>query len=384
MPSSTVSTQEFATSLSRVPCAGLADPQGARADRVEDRGRAGAGRPRARRRAPPAHRPRRASWCRARARRRTPGRAPRRARPAARCPRRRRWTAAAAPRRRPARRGPRPARTRPTSVSKSMVITTSAPRTASAAESATVAPASASGSALSRVRFQTRSGIPAAAMLRAIPAPIVPVPSSATVGWSVIWCPSFGWGEVVVVSTCPRLRVPAPDVCPVPQQVRRRRPFPARSDRRSRQAVAGPGGHPAGRLHVAARRHHRQRRGAVDPARAARLVRVDPVDRVRLRPDVRAHAGRRRPARRRGRPAPDVPGRAGRSSRSPARPPGWRPTSACWWSARLLQGAAAGLLTPQNSGLIQQLFSGEERGRAFGLFGTTVGVPRPSGRSSAG
>ena len=42
--------------------------------------------------------------------------------------------------------------------------------------------------------------------------------------------------------------------------------------------------------------------------------------------------------------------------------------------ARLLQGAAAGLLTPQNSGLIQQLFSGEERGRAFGLFGTTVGV----------
>jgi EmrB/QacA subfamily drug resistance transporter len=42
--------------------------------------------------------------------------------------------------------------------------------------------------------------------------------------------------------------------------------------------------------------------------------------------------------------------------------------------ARLLQGAAAGLLTPQNSGLIQQLFTGEERGRAFGLFGTTVGV----------
>ena len=43
-------------------------------------------------------------------------------------------------------------------------------------------------------------------------------------------------------------------------------------------------------------------------------------------------------------------------------------------AARLLQGAAAGLLTPQNSGLIQQLFRGEERGRAFGLFGTTVGV----------
>lgn len=40
--------------------------------------------------------------------------------------------------------------------------------------------------------------------------------------------------------------------------------------------------------------------------------------------------------------------------------------------ARLLQGAAAGLLTPQNSGLVQQLFRGAERGRAFGLFGFTV------------
>src|SRR3954463_12221244 len=47
--------------------------------------------------------------------------------------------------------------------------------------------------------------------------------------------------------------------------------------------------------------------------------------------------------------------------------------------ARLLQGAAAGLLTPQNSGLIQQLFRGAERGRAFGLFGTTVGVSAASG-----
>ena len=42
--------------------------------------------------------------------------------------------------------------------------------------------------------------------------------------------------------------------------------------------------------------------------------------------------------------------------------------------ARLAQGAAAGLLTPQNSGLIQQLFRGAERGRAFGLFGLTVSV----------
>lgn len=43
-------------------------------------------------------------------------------------------------------------------------------------------------------------------------------------------------------------------------------------------------------------------------------------------------------------------------------------------AARLLQGAAAGMLSPQNSGLIQQLFRGEERGRAFGVFGATVGV----------
>ncbi|GAA4756424.1 MFS transporter [Nocardioides endophyticus] len=42
--------------------------------------------------------------------------------------------------------------------------------------------------------------------------------------------------------------------------------------------------------------------------------------------------------------------------------------------ARLLQGASAGLLTPQNSGLIQQLFRGRERGRAFGIFGLTVSI----------
>ena len=47
--------------------------------------------------------------------------------------------------------------------------------------------------------------------------------------------------------------------------------------------------------------------------------------------------------------------------------------------ARLLQGAAAGFLTPQNTGLIQQMFSGAERGRAFGLFGTTVGVSSATG-----
>ncbi|MGH3688436.1 MAG: MFS transporter [Pseudonocardiaceae bacterium] len=42
--------------------------------------------------------------------------------------------------------------------------------------------------------------------------------------------------------------------------------------------------------------------------------------------------------------------------------------------ARLLQGVTAGMLTPQNSGLIQVLFRGAERGRAFGIFGATMGL----------
>jgi EmrB/QacA subfamily drug resistance transporter len=42
--------------------------------------------------------------------------------------------------------------------------------------------------------------------------------------------------------------------------------------------------------------------------------------------------------------------------------------------ARLVQGLGGGLVTPQNAGLIQSLFRGAERGRAFGLFGAVVGV----------
>ncbi len=51
---------------------------------------------------------------------------------------------------------------------------------------------------------------------------------------------------------------------------------------------------------------------------------------------------------------------------------GFAPSAPLVVVARLLQGATAGLLTPQNSGLIQQLFRGPERARAFGLFGFTV------------
>ena len=42
--------------------------------------------------------------------------------------------------------------------------------------------------------------------------------------------------------------------------------------------------------------------------------------------------------------------------------------------ARLVQGLAGGALTPQISALIQEMFRGRERGRAFGYFGTAVGI----------
>ncbi|MFD7863133.1 MFS transporter [Streptomyces sp. NPDC059783] len=42
--------------------------------------------------------------------------------------------------------------------------------------------------------------------------------------------------------------------------------------------------------------------------------------------------------------------------------------------ARLVQGLAGGLVSPQISALIQQMFAGRERGRAFGMFGTVVGI----------
>lgn len=42
--------------------------------------------------------------------------------------------------------------------------------------------------------------------------------------------------------------------------------------------------------------------------------------------------------------------------------------------ARIIQGIGSGLLNPQGLGLIQQYFHGKERGKAFGYFGTAVGV----------
>ena len=53
---------------------------------------------------------------------------------------------------------------------------------------------------------------------------------------------------------------------------------------------------------------------------------------------------------------------------------GLAPSAGVLIAARLLQGCAGGLITPQISGFIQTLFQGQERGVAFGLFGTVVGT----------
>ena len=52
---------------------------------------------------------------------------------------------------------------------------------------------------------------------------------------------------------------------------------------------------------------------------------------------------------------------------------GFAPDAMWLNTARFAQGIGSGLLSPQGIGMIQQYFRGEERGRAFGYFGTVVG-----------
>src|ERR1700684_172047 len=59
-----------------------------------------------------------------------------------------------------------------------MVITTSAPSSASAGVAAAIAPSRSSGSVLPSVRFHTRNSCPAAIRCRAIGAPILPKPKN--------------------------------------------------------------------------------------------------------------------------------------------------------------------------------------------------------------
>ena len=65
---------------------------------------------------------------------------------------------------------------------------------------------------------------------------------------------------------------------------------------------------------------------------------------------------------------------------------GAAPTADLLIAARLIQGLAGGMLippelgaSPQNSGLIQELFQGAERGRAFGILGSAIGIATAAG-----
>ncbi|MEV6054330.1 MFS transporter [Streptomyces sp. NPDC052107] len=51
---------------------------------------------------------------------------------------------------------------------------------------------------------------------------------------------------------------------------------------------------------------------------------------------------------------------------------------------RLVQGASAGLIAPQTSALIQQMFQGAERARAFGMMGSTIGISTAVGPLAGG
>jgi EmrB/QacA subfamily drug resistance transporter len=53
---------------------------------------------------------------------------------------------------------------------------------------------------------------------------------------------------------------------------------------------------------------------------------------------------------------------------------GLAPNAELLVAARLAQGVTAGMFAPQNAGMVQDMFRGAERARAFGILGATVGV----------
>ncbi|WP_072803237.1 MFS transporter [Rhodococcoides yunnanense] len=60
------------------------------------------------------------------------------------------------------------------------------------------------------------------------------------------------------------------------------------------------------------------------------------------------------------------------------------PTPDMLFAARLAQGIGAGIQMPQVLGLVQTLFQGDERARAFGIFGVTVGMTMAVGPTLGG
>ena len=70
---------------------------------------------------------------------------------------------------------------------------------------------------------------------------------------------------------------------------------------------------------------------------------------------------------------------ASRVSRSCSALVGFAPTPGVLVAGRILQGLAGGLVNPQVSGVVQQLFPLHERGRAFGWIGTAVGIATAAG-----
>lgn len=63
---------------------------------------------------------------------------------------------------------------------------------------------------------------------------------------------------------------------------------------------------------------------------------------------------------------------------------GLAPNGAVLIACRVLQGICGGLINPQVSGLVQQMFPGRERGRAFGMIGAVVGIGTAVGPLAGG